>query len=116
MFLRSIQGENPSLEVKPMERNPGNKMNRTPLKSIRTKCIECSGSSRSVRSCTFSNCALFPYRFGRNPNSSGIGGNPWFSSNKSQLELEVSSLGQEKKKSEGSGREGMDHRRLFLCE
>jgi hypothetical protein len=39
MFLGSIQGENPSLEVKPMERNPGNKMNRTPLKSIRTKCI-----------------------------------------------------------------------------
>ena len=95
-----------------MERRPETKMNRTPLKAIRSKCIGCAGSARSVRICTFSDCPLFAYRLGRNPNRSGIGGNPLFSSRKSLLKLGVSSLGQEKRESEGSDKRSQDSYRL----
>jgi len=46
----------------------------TPLRAIRFKCLECSaGQPKEVRKCPIENCALFPYRFGRNPNRLGIG-------------------------------------------
>lgn len=39
-----------------------------PLKAIRTKCLECScGSMLEVRECAIADCALYPYRFGKNP-------------------------------------------------
>ena len=44
------------------------------LKTIRLKCLECSGSSELVRNCEFSEdqatdggCYLFPYRYGKRP-------------------------------------------------
>ena len=38
------------------------------LKAIRTKCLDCSGGMPSeVRDCLVRNCALFPFRFGKNP-------------------------------------------------
>lgn len=42
----------------------------TPIKAIRLKCLDCMlGSSQEVELCPCeSNCALWPYRFGRNPN------------------------------------------------
>jgi len=41
----------------------------TALKSIRAKCLECScGSVAEVRACGLSNCPLYRFRFGRNPN------------------------------------------------
>ena len=41
---------------------------KTPIKSIREKCLDCScGSPKEVRLCPVIKCALYPYRFGRRP-------------------------------------------------
>jgi len=49
----------------------------TPLKAIRRECLVCSGDSFDmVRNCPSTNCALWPYRFGRNPEPEEIGGRP----------------------------------------
>lgn len=41
----------------------------SPLRSIRAKCLDCSGGNRAeVRLCTVHRCALHPFRMGRNPN------------------------------------------------
>ena len=38
------------------------------LKAIRAKCLDCSGGMPSeVRDCLVPDCALFPFRFGKNP-------------------------------------------------
>ena len=38
----------------------------TPLKSIRKKCLNCSGfSSPEVKSCTFNECPLYPLHLGK---------------------------------------------------
>ena len=40
----------------------------TPLKAIRSKCIDCSGGQlKEVRYCTVANCSLHPFRFGHKP-------------------------------------------------
>lgn len=42
--------------------------NISPLKAIREKCLDCScGSRKEVELCPISKCALFPFRFGKNP-------------------------------------------------
>lgn len=47
----------------------------TPLKAIREKCLDCCCSSaQEVRLCTCEKCALYQFRFGKNPNRAGIGG------------------------------------------
>ena len=47
----------------------------TPLKSIRKMCLDCSGGKPSgVRACPTTDCPLWPYRMGRNPKRTGIGG------------------------------------------
>ena len=47
----------------------------SPVKAIRAKCLECSGGSpKEVRECLISDCALYPFRFGKNPARKGIGG------------------------------------------
>jgi hypothetical protein len=39
-----------------------------PVKAIRAKCLECScGSSNEVTLCSIPDCALYPFRFGKNP-------------------------------------------------
>jgi len=41
---------------------------KTPIKSIRANCLECSGGSyKEVRLCPVKNCALYPYRMGKRP-------------------------------------------------
>ena len=41
----------------------------TPVKAIRAKCLDCScGSANEVKLCPITTCALYPYRFGKNPN------------------------------------------------
>ena len=46
----------------------------TPLKAIRAKCLDCCCQQASeVRACTVTECPLYPYRMGRNPNRAGIG-------------------------------------------
>lgn len=38
----------------------------TPMKAIRAKCLNCScGSSQEVSLCPVTDCALYPYRFGK---------------------------------------------------
>jgi len=39
-----------------------------PLKAIRAKCLDCcGGSAREVALCEIEDCPLFPYRFGKRP-------------------------------------------------
>ena len=39
-----------------------------PLKAIRLFCLECcGGSSNEVKLCSAQKCALYPFRFGKNP-------------------------------------------------
>lgn len=41
----------------------------TPLRTIRLKCMDCSGDCRKeVELCPVSRCSLWPYRFGKIPN------------------------------------------------
>ncbi len=43
-------------------------MRLTPIKSIRQKCLDCSGGARKeVALCPVENCPLYPYRFGKRP-------------------------------------------------
>jgi hypothetical protein len=40
------------------------------LRAARKRCIDCSGGTdAAVRACTFNDCALHRYRFGKNPNT-----------------------------------------------
>lgn len=42
--------------------------NPNPVKAIRLKCLDCCcGSYAEVERCTARQCALFPFRFGKNP-------------------------------------------------
>ncbi len=71
-------------------RNDGKnkEVNLTPLKAIRQKCLECSGSSyKGVRLCSLTNCPVYLYRMGHNPNRHGIGGNPYLEQKNYQLKL-----------------------------
>lgn len=44
--------------------------NLTPLKAIRTKCLDCCCfQPLEVRLCTAENCPLFPYRMGKRPST-----------------------------------------------
>lgn len=41
----------------------------TPVKSIRKYCLDCAGNSyKEVRFCPNTNCYLYPFRLGKNPN------------------------------------------------
>ena len=41
---------------------------KTPVKSIREKCLDCTaGSRKEIRLCPVIECALYPYRFGKRP-------------------------------------------------
>ena len=40
----------------------------TPMKAIRQHCLSCSGGSpKEVADCIIKDCSLYPYRFGRRP-------------------------------------------------
>lgn len=51
-----------------------NKMKiNTPIKSIRQHCLECSCNQKGeVLNCHITDCVLYPYRLGKNPNRKGI--------------------------------------------
>ena len=41
---------------------------KSPIKAIRAKCIDCCcGEKGEVKLCPCENCALYPFRFGKNP-------------------------------------------------
>jgi len=43
-------------------------MTTNPVKAIREKCLDCMcGNSNEVKICPCADCALHPFRFGRNP-------------------------------------------------
>lgn len=43
-------------------------MQKNPVKVIREFCLDCCGdSSSTVKDCTSVNCALYPFRLGKNP-------------------------------------------------
>jgi hypothetical protein len=43
----------------------------TPVKAIRAFCVECTcGDTEWIRECPSTDCSLFPYRMGKNPNIS----------------------------------------------
>jgi len=47
---------------------------QTPVRAIRAKCLECSaGQVKEVRDCSITDCPLYPFRMGKNPNRQGIG-------------------------------------------
>ena len=53
----------------------------TPMKAIRAKCLDCSGGHpKEVRLCPVTDCPLWPYRMGKNPQRAGVGKNPLLSS------------------------------------
>jgi hypothetical protein len=39
--------------------------NKTPLQSIRAKCLDCAGTSKEVTNCEFADCPLHELRIGR---------------------------------------------------
>lgn len=46
---------------------------KTPLKSIREKCLECCVHQvGEVKKCTADDCSLYPFRLGKNPNRQAI--------------------------------------------
>lgn len=41
----------------------------TPVRAIRAKCLDCCcGQMQEVRLCPCSDCPLYPFRMGKNPN------------------------------------------------
>ena len=51
----------------------------TPLKAIRLKCKQCKDNVKKVKDCIEYECALWRYRFGKDPGRIGCGrpgGNP----------------------------------------
>lgn len=41
---------------------------KNPVKAIRAKCLDCScDSPEEVRNCPVTDCALYPFRLGKNP-------------------------------------------------
>ncbi len=62
-------GKNPNFNC-----SSSKKKYKSSVKSIRDKCIECcNGSKREVKLCPLEDCALHPFRFGKNPNCKGRG-------------------------------------------
>jgi hypothetical protein len=46
-----------------------------PVKAIKKFCYECTGGSvKERKDCSITDCPLYPYRLGTNPNRSGMGG------------------------------------------
>ena len=44
-----------------------------PIKAIRAKCLDCCcGSWKEVRLCPADDCPIWPYRFGKRPETVGI--------------------------------------------
>lgn len=47
----------------------------TPVRAIRLKCLDCSANQiKEVKECPVSECALYLFRMGKNPNRAGKGG------------------------------------------
>lgn len=50
----------------------------TPIKAIRKNCLDCSGNSyEEVRLCPITDCPLYRFRLGKNPNYPKVNKNPF---------------------------------------
>jgi len=62
----------------------------TPIKAIRAWCLDCSGfQPKEVRLCPHTDCPLYPYRFGKNPNRVGIGNSKGVFGEKTSIQVAV---------------------------
>lgn len=62
-----IEGDEESCKINPLEGFNGDEIHN-PVKAIRAKCLECScGAVSEIKKCLITNCALFPFRLGKNP-------------------------------------------------
>ena len=60
----------------------------TPMKAIRAKCLDCCcGIAQEVKLCPITDCPLYPYRMGHNPNRKGKSGNTGHFSPKSTAQV-----------------------------
>jgi len=49
----------------------------SPTQAHRKRCLDCAGGSyKMVRQCPETHCESWPFRMGKNPARSGVGGNP----------------------------------------
>lgn len=56
-------------EFEDTEIEEGNTKAITPMKAIRAKCLDCCGGQYSeVKQCPCTNCPLYDFRLGKNPN------------------------------------------------
>ena len=56
-------------ELEDTEAEDGNAKVMTPMKAIRAKCLDCCGGQYSeVKMCPCTNCPLYDFRLGKNPN------------------------------------------------
>ena len=47
-------------------------MKKDVLNAVRAKCLDCCmGQANEVKLCTITDCSLYPYRFGKDPNKNG---------------------------------------------
>lgn len=63
-----------------------------PLTVIKDHCKQCGGWEENPRDCQVTDCALFPFRLGKNPNRAGLGmkgGNPANLRGKSQTHAPI---------------------------
>lgn len=59
----------------------------TPVQAHRKRCLDCAGGScKAVRECQQTDCESWPFRMGKNPNRTGIGGNPLLKGREGQFE------------------------------
>ena len=56
------------MDINETIQNTSSEKRISPLKAIKERCIDCSGGSfNEVKVCTATNCALYPFRLGKNP-------------------------------------------------
>lgn len=49
------------------------KLIKTPIKTIRKKCLDCTGGQyKQIKYCPIINCPLYPYRMGKRPTQSTL--------------------------------------------
>jgi hypothetical protein len=65
--------------------------NVTPLQGIRKYCKDCTGGRlKEIRLCLNSECSLYAFRFGHNPNRKGIGRKDGVSIKKTTTQQKIS--------------------------
>jgi hypothetical protein len=72
---RQTEGKSLSNELAKERSRQASDRTLTPIKAMRKKCLDCCcGSSQEVKLCPVTDCALYPYRFGKYPKRTGTKG------------------------------------------